>query len=235
MELKRGLGAAIEALAAHYGKVERPPTSDPFGLVLWENVAYLASPAKRREAFEDLRKAAGLTPAAIAEAPDGVLEKVTARGILSKDFAEKLRACARIALEEHGGDLAKIVRGPLPAARRALRAYPGIGEPGAEKILLFAGREALLAPESNGLRVLVRLGFVREEKSYAKTYASAREIAEALDLDVRRTQQAHLVLQEHGRVLCKRSAPRCEVCPVVRRCAWARRAGTPLRRRRPEA
>jgi len=222
MELKRALGAAIETLATHYGKVPGPPTSDPFELVLWENVAYLASPEKRREAFEELRKTIGTSPAAIAGAPESALQKVTGRGILSRDFADKLRECARIALEEHGGNLAAVVRGPLPAARRALRAYPGIGEPGAEKILLFAGREALLAPESNGLRVLARLGFVREEKSYAKTYAAARDAAKALSQVVRAMQKAHLLLQEHGRALCKRTAPRCEVCPLARICVYAR-------------
>jgi endonuclease III len=225
MELKRGLGAAIETLATHYGKVSGPPTSDPFELVLWENVAYLASPAKRREAFEELRKTVGTSPAAIARAPESAVERVTGRGILSRDFADKLRECARISLEEHGGDLAAIVRGPLPAARRALRAYPGIGEPGAEKILLFAGREASLAPDSNGLRVLARLGFVREEKSYTKTYAAARDAAKALPPDVRAMQKAHLLLQEHGRALCKRSAPRCEVCPLARKCVYARDGG----------
>ncbi|HTO76957.1 MAG TPA: DUF1801 domain-containing protein [Thermoanaerobaculia bacterium] len=218
---KMTLREAVRILDEQYGKLAGPPTSDPFELVLWENVAYLASPGKRREAFEQLRKTVGTTPAAIAGAPDGLLEKVTARGILWKAFAEKLRACARIALEEHGGDLAAVVRGPLPAAKRALRAYPGIGEPGAEKILLFAGRDALLAPDSNGLRVLARLGFAREEKSYAKTYAAARDAAKALPPAVRAMQKAHLLLQEHGRALCKRTAPRCEACPLTRKCAYA--------------
>ena len=63
---------------------------------------------------------------------------------------------------------------PLAEARKILRSFPGIGEPGAEKVLLFSGRQALLAPDSNALRVLVRLGLVREEKSYARTYAASR-------------------------------------------------------------
>jgi len=228
------LREAVRILGTHYGPVERPPASDPFALVLWENVAYLATPAKRREAFEELRKTVGTSPATIANASDRALEKVTARGILGARFAAKLRECARIAIEEHGGELAAIVRGPLPQAKKALRAYPGIGEPGAEKILLFAGREALLAPEANGLRVLERLGFVRHDASYARMYAASREAAKALPSDVRAMQTAHLLLQEHGRALCKRTAPRCEVCPLVRRCTYAHgRPGlAPPRRRR---
>ena len=48
--------------------------------------------------------------------------------------------------------------------------FPMIGEPGAEKILLFSGVLAVLALDSNGVRVLVRLGVGEERKSYAATY-----------------------------------------------------------------
>ena len=99
---------------------------------------------------------------------------------------------------------------------------PGIGEPGAEKILLFSGRHALLAPESNALRVLVRLGLVREGSSYARTYAAARAAAADLSPDVGIVQEAHLLLQQHGQTLCKRSAPLCAACPLENRCAYAR-------------
>jgi endonuclease III len=35
-------------------------------------------------------------------------------------------------------------------------------------------------------------------------------------------QEAHLLLQQHGQTLCKRSAPRCGACFLSARCAWAR-------------
>ena len=221
------LGEAVEVLARHYGPPKPLPIADPFELVLWENVAYLASPAKRREAFGELKRAIGTTPAAIRAATPQALMKITAKGILSEVSAEKLRACAEIAVERFGGDLAAVVRGPLDEAKRGLRRFPGIGEPGAEKILLMSGRAALLAPESNGLRVLVRLGLVREESSYARTYAASREAAQALAADVRATQRAHLLLQLHGQTLCKNSAPRCDECPLEPRCPFARAGARP--------
>jgi endonuclease III len=216
------LDEAVDVLGEHYGPPKPLPIADPFELVLWENVAYLASPSKRREAFGELKRAIGTTPAAIRAATPQALRKITAKGILSEESAEKLRACAEIAVERFGGDLAAAVRGPLEEAKRALRRFPGIGEPGAEKILLMSGRAALLAPESNGLRVLVRLGLVREESSYVRTYAASREAAQALGADVRGTQRAHLLLQLHGQTLCKRSAPRCDECPLEPRCAYSR-------------
>lgn len=218
--MKGTLRAAIGRLGKHYGEQAGPPTTDPFELVLWENVAYLASPERRREAFEQLAREIGTSPGAIIAAGRKDLERVTARGILAPEFADKLRACAAIVQDSLDGDATALTRLPLAQAKKALRRFPGIGEPGAEKILLFSGREALLAPESNGLRVLVRLGFIREEKSYAQTYAAAREAAKGLTSDVKLMQQAHLLLHLHGRTLCRRQGPLCEPCPLASGCVW---------------
>ena len=216
------LRVAVKALRSHYGQPEPLPTADPFELVLWDNVAYLAPPARRREAFALLRSTIGTTPKAILGATRAALEQVTAKGILKSSFAVKLRECAHRALADFGGDVKAVVRRPLDEAKQALRSFPGIGEPGAEKILLFSGRHALLAPDSNALRVLVRLGLVREGSSYARTYAAARAAAADLSSDVRIVQEAHLLLQQHGQTLCKRNAPLCAACPLENRCAYAR-------------
>jgi endonuclease-3 len=213
----------VKALRAHHGPPAPPPTADPFALILWENVAYLASPARRREAFARLERAVGTRPADVLAAPARALRDVTSLGILPDTFTAKLRECARIAVQDHGGDLQAAIRQTPEAAVRVLRSFPGIGLPGAEKILLFTGRQARLAPESNGLRVLARLGLIREEKAYARTYAASRSVGAGLPAAT--LQEAHLLLQLHGQTLCKRSLPRCDLCPLAPRCAHARRAG----------
>lgn len=219
------LRKAIAKLKTHYGPPAPPPTTDPFELVLLENVAYLASPARRRQAFEQLRSTIGTSPAAILAAKSKALERITSLGILKSTSVVKLRKCARIAVDECGGDLGATLTETPAAAKRMLRSFPGIGEPGAEKILLFAGREALLAPESNGLRVLARLGLVPEEGAYSKIYAASREVAKSLPANPRAMQEAHLLLQQHGRTLCKHHLPRCGLCPLQSACAYARREG----------
>jgi hypothetical protein len=49
------LRAALAALAVTTAP-PRPPAANAFEFVVWENVAYLASPARRREAFDELRR-----------------------------------------------------------------------------------------------------------------------------------------------------------------------------------
>jgi endonuclease III len=214
------LAAVLQALKKHYGAPEPLPTKDPFELILWENVAYLAPPARRRAAFELLRREVGLRPGDILAASQAVLECVTAHGILKARFAGKLRACAQIAIEDFGADFDSVLREPLPRARKALRRFPGIGEPGADKILLFAGMQNSLAPDSNALRVLVRVRLIAESKSYARMYASSQELTATAALEIPAAQEAHLLLQTHGQTLCKRSSPLCGACPLETQCPF---------------
>src|SRR5262249_46336635 len=122
--MRRTLADAIEMLGRYYGRPPPPPTRDAFELVLLENVAYLASPEKRREAFELLCDTIGTKPAAILKAKPAALQRVTAKGILKATFARKLRECARVATEDLPTALDVVLDGPLPAARRALRRFP---------------------------------------------------------------------------------------------------------------
>jgi hypothetical protein len=101
-------------------------------------------------------------PEKILAAPKKLLCEVTRRGgsIGAEERAERLQA-AQLTVDEFGGDLASVLKLPPQKAKKLLMQFPMIGEPGAEKILMFSGALGVLALESNGLRVLVRLGFWR--------------------------------------------------------------------------
>ena len=43
----------VAVLKKHYGSPAPLPTADPFELILWENVAYLASPRRRHEVVQE--------------------------------------------------------------------------------------------------------------------------------------------------------------------------------------
>src|SRR5580692_10664708 len=149
----------ILRLESTYGP-PKAPKSDPFELILWENVAYLLSDDRRKAAFEALRERVGLTPKAILGAPQTtLLEIATMGGMRPEVRVERLRTIARITLDQFQGDLRKALKLPLKEAKKALRLYPNIGEPGAEKILLFSKSYAVLGLDSNGLRVLRRIGY----------------------------------------------------------------------------
>src|SRR5277367_20511 len=171
------LGLVLSKIERHYGRPKLPQFAGPIEMILWEIVAYLADDNRRRIAFESLRQQVGLTPQKILEAPKKLLCDITRMGgsIAVEERAERLQATAQLTLDEFGGDLATILKLPPQKAKRLLMRFPMIGEPGAEKILLFSGVLPVLALESNGVRVLVRLGIGEDRKSYAATYRSVRE------------------------------------------------------------
>ena len=215
------LSEAIAALRKFYGHPQPLPTKDPFELVLLENVAYLAPAARRRQAFELLKQTIGTQPESILAATRASLERVTSHGILKARFATKLRECAQTAVD--AGSLDSVLQGPIENARRALRKFPGIGAPTADKILLFSSRLACLAPESNGLRVLARLGLFDEKMSYPRMYSASLVAVDELGGKIPILQEAHLLLHQHGQTLCKRSSPQCTQCPLAGVCAHATR------------
>jgi len=212
----------IDALARAHGEPARPPVTGPFEMILWENVAYLADDPKRSRAFETLRAGVGLEPAAILAAPDEALMAATSAGGIHADLRmEKLRDAARMALDGHDGDLRPVLALPPARAVRTLARFPGIGAPGAEKILMSCGAQPILALESNGLRVLQRIGYGKQEKSYAATYRSVRDRAAAeMPEDPAALTRAHHLLREHGRRICRRTTPACEACPISRSCLF---------------
>jgi endonuclease III len=145
-------------------------------------------------------------------------------GILPDVSAEKLLTIAKIAYEEFDSDLRSVLKKPLPQAKKALKRFPSIGDPGAEKMLLFTRSYPLMALESNGLRVLCRVGFANGQKNYSATYRSILDairgqLPEGYDSLIR----AHQMLRHHGQELCKRSKPRCAECPLCNSCNYGRK------------
>ncbi len=216
-------GHVVATLRKFYGDPDAPPFNDPFEQILWENVAYLADDQKRAKAFALLRKTVGTSPEDVLKAkPEKLLAVTRMGGIVPELRAQRLRQCAEIVQILLKGKLDEVLDESLPQAKKTLRRFPTIGEPGAEKILMFAGKYPVLGLDSNGLRPLLRLGFAQEQKNYGASYRAVQKaISSQLPEDSGSLIAAHQLLRKHGQELCKRSRPLCEGCPLRASCAFA--------------
>lgn len=214
------LRTLVGLLKRRYKDVALPPPRTPFEWVLWENVAYLVNDERRLECYRALEKRAGLTAEKLASASRETLLAIAARGGMHPEKrVDKLLDCAEIAQRHGGGDLTQILALPLPKARKILREFPGIGAPGAEKILMACGASTELALESNALRCLIRIGYGRHTGNYARDYRSVqKEITREIVREPEWLLRAHVLLRAHGQTLCVREMPECEGCPVVSSC-----------------
>ncbi len=219
------LPAILRALRGRYGPPPAAPSSDPFELILWEQVAYLTPDAQRRAAYEALRERVGLAPRAVARAPAAQLTAIARLGgsIAPAIRAQRMRRSAQLVLQRWHGDLRAALALPPAAARRALAAFPMIGKPGADKILAFTGTARLIPLDSNGLRVLQRLGLAPASDNYGRDYRAAQQaIAPAVPRTARACISAYYLLREHGQQICRRGGPRCGECPLRAGCPTGR-------------
>jgi endonuclease-3 len=197
---------------------------DPFAAVVRENAAYLVDDARRSTIFERLEREIGIDPVSLLAAGARKIEAaIAAGGMQPGRRAAKVLRCAEIALEYAGGDLlASLCELDPKRARALLKRFPGIGDPGADKLLLFAGLSEAPTLDSNGLRVLERVGSIAASASYATSYrAGVAYLRSSGVATVAAAREAFILLRHHGRQLCKRTEPLCPQCPLREVCAFS--------------
>lgn len=114
--------------------------------------------------------------------------------------------------------LPSVIRGPLAPARRALKAFPRLGEAGAHRMLLFAADHPILPVDARVHRVGLRLGYGEpgdfRRSSRAVQAALSREVPASADA----FRRSFLYLSHHGASTCTEADPHCKVCPVAEDC-----------------
>lgn len=216
----------IDRLRGLYGRPKRPIPSGPFEWIIWEHIASVSDDEQRALVFRTLRQKIGTTPQAILRtAQPKMLELLDSGGPNTAARLARLREAAELMIEIGLARVRTLVRESPVEAKKLLKRFKGIGEPGAERILLFCRTQATLAPEANGLRVLNRIGYGKPNANGPAAYHQINEaLAPELPRDYNWLIQAHQLLRRHGQDIC-RATPRCDACPLAPDCAWFRRGG----------
>ena len=223
----------LDSLEELYGSQKLAGPTDPYEMIVFLNCGYPASDVKCAKGFDALKREVGVQPKKLLAAPKSKLEKLMRPSVIVPGVcAERLKEIADKVENELGGDLTAVLKKRmrkakdqpekgLEAAKKVLQEFPTIGEPSAEKILLFSGLAPVAAVPSAFVDVPMRLFVGGPGKNYAADYRAARE---TLDSGLPRTlearQRAYLLLKKHGQEVCKRSKPKCEVCPLTAQCAY---------------
>lgn len=215
-------GQILERLESFYGRLEPSWPTDPYLFLVWWYCGYPASDSACSKGWESLNREIGVQPQQLLAAPPAKLASALRPGGMLPDLrALRLKELAARVKDEFAGDLRAALVGPLAQARKLLKTFHSIADPGADRILLFAGLAPIAAVPSNCPHVLVRIQHGREPENYSATYRKAQqaiqaEVAETFDARVR----AYLLLKRHGQELCKGAKPRCTECPVNSSCAF---------------
>lgn len=214
----------LDALEALHGAIAPLPPTTAFEWIVYDTASYLVDDDTRAAVFEEVGALTGHSPARLLRCDAELLLTALAKGGMKKEMRlGKLLDAATLCAERHGGDLHAFLDAHRETAERELRRYPGVGLPGARKILLFTGRrDDKLGFESNALRVVERLGLVDDQGSYDKTYRSAEErVTPKISGGGDGRRRAHLLLREHGKSVCRNTVPDCPGCPLQAGCKFA--------------
>ena len=194
-------------------------------LFVWEVLSAHATPRGRDAALAALRRIRALTPDSMWRAPQKKLADSVA---LAGPYAEQRLRALRTGVElfRRSPRLTAVIKGPLPAARRALKPLPQLGETGAHRMLLFTAGHVILPVDARVNRVGRRLGYGEPSDDFRKSSRSVQSaITQELSPSAAAFKRAFLYLSHHGAATCTESNPHCTVCPLLDNCPEGQRRG----------
>lgn len=216
----------LDSLESNYGALDPAAPTDPYEFLIWWHCGYPASEERCSKGWASLTREVGIAPKQLTAASTAKLVGALEAGGMVPDLrASRLKEIAATVQGEYGGDLrSALSRVSAPQARKALKAFPGIGNPGADRILLFSRLSPVAAVPSACPHVLVRVLQGPEGQKYVANYAAAQRMLNTLPATYDERIRGYLLVARHGHELCKRSNPLCGRCPLRAHCAFANRS-----------
>jgi len=212
----------LDQLESFHGTQEADWPTDPYLFLVWWHCGYPASDDACAKGWDSLKGEIGVEPDQLLGAPSPVLSAALKPGGMVPELrAMRLKEVAARVKVQWGGDLRSALVGPIAEVRRELKKFPGIADPGVDRILLFGRIAPVAAIPSNCPHVVVRIQHGQERENYGVTYREAQQAIEAEvpgEFDAR--SRAYLLLKHHGQTICKRANPKCPECPVSLSCSF---------------
>jgi endonuclease-3 related protein len=203
---------AFEHLFAAFGPQNWWPGESPFevmvGAVLVQNTAW----RNVERAIANLRDEGLLDPVAMYALPVEQLAELIRPAGYYQIKARRLRNLLQFVVETFGGSLDTMFAADAATLREQLLAIHGIGPETADAILLYAGGMPAFVVDTYTHRVLARHGWI----GYDASYDEIKDFFESsLPADAALYNEYHALLVRVGKDYCKRSAPKCECCPLA--------------------
>ncbi|MEW8978788.1 MAG: endonuclease III domain-containing protein [Symbiobacterium sp.] len=192
-----------------------PAKAAPFemiaGAILVQNVAW----SNAARAVRALAEAGLLEVAAVHAAPPDVLEPLIRPAAYFRQKAQRLKRFAAHVVEQHGGDLAAMLRQPPAQLRAELLELPGIGPETADCILCYAACLPVMPMDAYTRRIFARVGLFEPDVDYhaMQAFFHAHTPEEA---DLR--GEFHALVDALGNGVCRKRDPRCSACPLGQIC-----------------
>ena len=210
--MNRMLTEVYEKLLAAFGPQHWWPGESPFevlvGAVLVQNTAW----RNVERAIENLREAGVMSPRALYAVSEQELAELIRPAGYYQVKTRRLRNLLKLIVERYDGSLEAMFRTDLATLREELLGVSGIGPETADAILLYAGGLPAFVVDTYTHRVLARHGWI----GYDADYHEIKDHFEAnLPANAALYNEYHALLVRLGKEFCRKTAPKCETCPLV--------------------
>lgn len=203
---------AYERLAQAFGPQQWWPGESPFeimvGAVLVQNTAW----RNVERAIANLREAGLLQPRALYALPPAELAELIRPAGYYQVKTRRLRNLLTFLIDEYDGSLDNMFATDLATLREQLLAIHGIGPETADAILLYAGGLPTFVVDTYAHRVLARHGWAGYE---AGDHEIQDQFQSELPADAQLYNEYHALLVRLGKEYCRRTAPKCDACPLL--------------------
>jgi endonuclease-3 related protein len=187
------------------------PAQTPFEVIVGAILTQSTAWGNVERAIANLRAARVLTPSAMLRISTPRLAMLVRPSGYFRQKAKKLKAFVRFLQAGYGGSLKRMFLTPTLELREKLLSVHGIGPETADSILLYAGNHPVFVVDAYTHRIFGRHGITAGRPDYEKV----RALVEASI--PRRTElfnEFHALIVNTGKNWCRKSAPRCEECPL---------------------
>ncbi|MEN9625857.1 MAG: endonuclease [archaeon] len=127
-------------------------------------------------------------------------------------YLARYRRVKAATLQSVSREIIERFNGQVPSTKDKLLSIKGIGPKTANVVLNFAFDQAFIPVDSNTLRIVNRIGWIRTENH--------EEVEKLLvkNLDKDFLKDANAIFMLHGKQICVPASPFCSTCPIDKQC-----------------
>jgi endonuclease-3 related protein len=187
------------------------PGETPFEVIVGAILTQSTGWGNVERAIANLRAAGMLTASAMFRVRTARLAALIRPSGYFRQKAKKLKAFLRFLHNEYQGSLEKMFQTPTLKLREKLLAVHGIGRETADSILLYAGNHPIFVVDAYTHRIFGRHGLTDGKPEYENVRAT---IEASIPQTAQLFNEFHALIVNTGKNWCRKSAPRCEQCPL---------------------
>ncbi|MFQ5761881.1 MAG: endonuclease III domain-containing protein [Candidatus Bathyarchaeia archaeon] len=170
------------------------------------------SDVNRDRAFNKLAAEFDIQPNVLADLSEEQVKRSIKMAGLGNIKARRLISVAAEVCNRFHGDIAGVLRLPVPQARMELMGIEGIGPKTADIMLAFGAAKPVVPVDTHLFTIASRLGLVQSRNYEAVRAAYERAISPGQRVE------GHMLFIELGKSVCTAKKPKCVSCPISELC-----------------